>query len=132
MKEVKTIIDEEGNRFEIVVEKDESWFKRTTRSIGDGVKSVADFCKRHPLIALGALATIVDGTCKVTNSVAHARNAKVRSIECKSRTERHYDKSNRLWYDLNRPMTNSEKLEFSRRKADGESDGDILMDMNLI
>lgn len=132
MKEVKTMIDEEGNRFEIVVEKDESWFKRTGRGIGEAVNNVVDFCKKHPIITLMAIGTVVDGTCKVTNSVAHARNAKVRSIECKSRTERHYDKSNRLWYDLNRPMTNSEKLEFSRRKADGESDGDILADMNLI
>lgn len=132
MKEVKTMIDEEGNRFEIVVEKDESWFKRTGRGIGEAVNNVVDFCKKHPIITLMAIGTVVDGTCKITNSVAHARNAKVRAIECTSRTEKHYDRSNRIWYDLDRPMSNNEKLEFSRRKESGESDGEILRDMNLI
>lgn len=132
MKEVKTLVDEEGNRFEIVVEKEESMVKRIANDIRDGAKQTFDFCKKHPFITISAFLALVDGTCKVTNTVTHARNARIREKECTQKSEKHYDRSNRIWYDLDRPMTNNEKLEFSRRKESGESDGEILRDMNLI
>lgn len=133
MKEIKIFEDENGNRYELPVEEDkENWFKRTASKVGDGFKAVGTFVKDHPVIAFMMLSTAVKGGCEITNTISRARNANTKTIDCSARNEKHYDRRNRIWYDLRRPMTNSEKLEFSRRRSEGESDGDILMDMNLI
>lgn len=132
MKEIKIFEDEHGNRFEIPVEKDTNWFKTATNKVGDGLKAVGNFVKEHPVIAFMMLSTAVKGGCEITNTISRAKNANTKAIDCSVRDEKHYDRKNRIWYDLKRPMTKSEKLEFSRRRADGEMDGEILDDMNLI
>lgn len=132
MKEIKIFEDELGNRYEVPVEKDTNWFKQAADKVGNGFKAVGTFVKEHPVIAFMMLSTAVKGGCEITNTISRAKNAQTKAIDCSARDEKHYDRKNRIWYDLRRPMTNSEKLEFSRRKADGESDGEILSDMNLI
>ena len=132
MKEIKIFEDELGNRYEIPVEKDTNWFKTATNKVGDGFKAVGNFVKEHPVIAFMMLSTAVKGGCEITNTISRAKNAQTKAIDCSARDEKHYDRKNRIWYDLKRPMTKSEKLEFSRRRADGEMDGEILDDMNLI
>ena len=132
MKEIKIFEDELGNRYEIPVEKDTNWFKRAANKVENGFKAVGTFVKEHPVIAFMMLSTAVKGGCEITNTISRAKNAQTKSIDCNARDEKHYDRKNRIWYDLRRPMTNSEKLEFSRRRSEGETDGEILSDMNLI
>ena len=132
MKEIKIFEDELGNRYEIPVEKEDNWFKATANKVGNGFKAVGNFVKEHPVIAFMMLSTAVKGGCEITNTISRAKNAQTKAIDCSARDEKHYDRKNRIWYDLKRPMTKSEKLEFSRRRADGEMDGEILDDMNLI
>ena len=48
------------------------------------------------------------------------------------RNRQQYDRSADVWYDLKRPMTNTEKIEFAQRRRKGESVLDILKDMKLI
>ena len=43
-----------------------------------------------------------------------------------------YDRSNGMYYEIKRPMTPSEAMIFSHRKARGELTGDILMSMKLL
>lgn len=132
MKEIKIFEDELGNRYEIPVEKDTNWFKQAADKVGNGFKAVGTFVKEHPVIAFMMLSTAVKGGCEITNTISRAKNAQTKAIDCNARDEKHYDRKNRIWYDLRRPMTNSEKLEFSRRRSEGETDGEILSDMNLI
>ena len=43
-----------------------------------------------------------------------------------------YDRSLGYYYNLKRPMSGTEAMEFSNRKKRGESTGDILRSMNLL
>lgn len=43
-----------------------------------------------------------------------------------------YDRSCDIWYDLKRPMTNNEKIEFAQRRKRGEDVLSILKDMKLV
>jgi beta-galactosidase beta subunit len=43
-----------------------------------------------------------------------------------------YDRSLGYYYNLKRPMSGTEAMEFSQRKKRGESTGDILRSMNLL
>jgi hypothetical protein len=43
-----------------------------------------------------------------------------------------YDRSLGYYYNLKRPMSATEAMEFSQRKKRGESTGDILRSMNLL
>lgn len=43
-----------------------------------------------------------------------------------------YDPSLGVYYDLRRPLTNKEKLELSRRHANGEAIGDILASFKVL
>jgi len=43
-----------------------------------------------------------------------------------------YDRSLGYYYNLKRPMSGTEAMEFSSRKKRGESTGDILRSMNLL
>lgn len=43
-----------------------------------------------------------------------------------------YDRSLGYYYNLKRPMSGTEAMEFSNRKKRGETTGDILRSMNLL
>lgn len=43
-----------------------------------------------------------------------------------------YDKRHDITYELVRPMTNEEKIEFGRRVSDGETVGEVLKSLKLL
>lgn len=80
-------------------------------------------------LALGSIAVV--GGKKFTDFVKSLRPTQSeldrRWQECHV-----YDRSLGFHYELKRPMTGSEAIEFSQRKANGERTGDILRSMRLL
>ena len=53
-------------------------------------------------------------------------------MQDKKRENRVYDPSLGQWWDLNKPLTNNERLEMETRVANGELRGDVLKDMGKL
>ena len=61
----------------------------------------------------------------------HNKHAQVKAMDhLKNRMI--YDNRNGLYFETKRNMTNSERLEYSRRRDNGEHTADILRDMRIL
>lgn len=97
-----------------------------------GVSNARRWVAEHPqetvAIALGT-ATIIGSAAK--GGVAVSREIR-RVTEDRDERLRVWDPVNGIYLYTKRPMTGAQKLEFSRRAADGESRAEILQDMKIL
>lgn len=134
--------DKDGNQVkEIVITKTpfgekvkEKYEKVKTKTVS-AVKEIGGFVADHPLATLLIVSSGVKLITAGANAYAHVKNANSRSRELdrdESREQSVYDRRNGIYYLTCRPMTVTEKIEFSNRRKNGEDVGEILADMNLI
>lgn len=97
-----------------------------------GVRKVGDFMKENRetlVVVVPAAAVGIKSLTRGVNAIAK-RSAVKREI--KDRQTRFYDhRLGKYWY-TKRPLKANEQLEVSRRKAAGESYGDIFRSMRLL
>ncbi len=103
--------------------------KETTKKVTDrvkhDVKEVTQFVQNNPE-ATAAICGLGVAACKKTATMTKARS------EQQHREKTVWDAQSGQWYLLKRPMTNSQKSEFARRKACGERADQILISMRLL
>lgn len=133
MAEEKKVILEttDGEKIELNVQK-EAWYKKAWRTTKDTASKIVNVVSEHPIATLILVSAAVNGTCKIMNSTAAIKRANTQAEALNRGKLEYYDRRRDLYYSLRRPMTNSENMEFSRRKREGEDAGEILADMNLI
>lgn len=98
------------------------------RCAGQNVKQIGKWAFSHPVEAgtiATAGATIIGGTSKIVSKIAKAHAEK-------DRMKRYYDPRQFNWVRTRRELTGKEKIEFSRRRDNGESVTSILESMGLI
>lgn len=88
-------------------------------------KKAWKWVKENQTFVMMMTPVILEGVLTVGKSVSR-RNEKIQ-LERKI-----YDRSNGHSYHMRRSLSNDEWLEFDRRKASGESVGEILLDMKAI
>ena len=102
--------------------------KRACKNTREGIKNLITWSAEHPMeasaIATG-VTTVVAGTTKVIKKAA-----KTRAEE--ERMRRYYDPKTYNWVTCRRELTGKEKIEFSRRRENGESVTRILESMGLV
>lgn len=102
--------------------------KRACKNTQKGIKNLITWSAEHPMeasaIATG-ITTVVAGTTKVIKKAA-----KTRAEE--ERMRRYYDPKTYNWVTCRRELTGKEKIEFSRRRENGESVTRILESMGLV
>lgn len=95
---------------------------------GDEIKKGASWCVNNPEKA-SVIATVgmtaIAGTAKVAKNVSKAHAEK-------ERLRRYYDPKTFNWVTCRRELTGKEKVEFSRRRENGESVTRILESMGLL
>lgn len=126
-----TIETVEGETIELNVEK-EKWYKRAWNKTTKTVKDIVEVAIDHPVatsIVVGSAVKLIDS---VVNGVVRVENAKTKKIESSNGNTTFYDDRNHVNYELRRPLTNSQKIEITIRKNNGEEVYQILEDMNLI
>lgn len=133
MAEEKKVILEttDGEKIELNVQK-EAWYKKAWNKTKEATSKIVDVVSEHPIATLILVTTAINGTCKIMNSTAAIKRANTQAEALNRGKLEYYDRRRDLYYSLRRPMTNSENMEFSRRKREGEDAGEILADMNLI
>lgn len=106
-------------------------FKRELkrRQIKEKIDKAWTFCKEHPAESLALGTTIVGGLFGLAKR--HDRNSAIREQQ-RLKDEYIYDRSLGSYWKLRRKRTPGENLEIERRKAAGESLGNILSDMKLL
>lgn len=70
----------------------------------------------------------ISGVIALGKSIARHED----KMQDKKRESRVYDPSLGQWWDLNKPLTNNERLEMETRVANGELRGDVLKDMGKL
>lgn len=96
------------------------------------VRKISDFIKenRETLVVVVPAAAV--GIKSLTRGVSSVAKRSTVKHEIKDRQTRFYDhRLGQYWY-TKRPLKASEQLEVSRRKAAGESYGDIFRSMRLL
>lgn len=121
----------DGEKIELNVQK-EKWYKRAWEKTKTTTKFVVDKVIEHPLATVIVVSSITKLACGVMDSYAGVKRANNQKQELNRGKFEYYDRSTDLYYRLKRPMTNSENIEFTIRKRNGEDAYSILSDMNLI
>ena len=104
-------------------------FENFKYSIKEKCRRTVDYLKDNKevlLVVIPVVAGAVAGTIKLATKVAN--NHKVETIKRKYI----YDPSGGFYWPTRRPLTGAEKLELDERHRNGESYGQILVDMKLL
>lgn len=133
MEDKKKIILEtkEGEKVELNVQK-EPWYKKAWEKTKSATTFVVDKVIEHPLATVIVVSSITKLACGVMDSYAGVKRANNQKQELNRGKFEYYDRSTDLYYRLKRPMTNTENIEFTIRRKNGEDAYYILSDMNLI
>jgi hypothetical protein len=121
----------DGEKIELKVQK-EKWYKRAWETTKNTTKKVVDTVIEHPLATVIILGGATKLVCGVMDSYAGVKRANNQREQLTKGETTYYDRKYDVYYNLRRPMTNSESIELSLRKERGEFVGNILEDMNLI
>ena len=87
------------------------------------------WCGEHKEVFVGVAAAVVSGVFEV---VKIAAKADARSEEKELKELYIYDRSMGHYWKLRRKLTNAEYRELERRRAEGESMGEILESMRVL
>lgn len=98
------------------------------RKVKEKAIKAKDFVVRNKETIIVAAPFVIAGLSEVNK----AANRHERAKEDKIRNSRIYDPSLGCWWDLKKPLSNTERLEMELRISNGERRGDILRDMKKI
>lgn len=104
-------------------------FENFKWSVKDKCRRTVDYLKENKevlLVVLPLAGAAVAGTIKLTTKVVN--NHRVETIKKKYI----YDPSGGFYWPTRRALTGAEKLELDERHRNGESYGQILVDMKLL
>lgn len=106
-------------------------FKYKTK---DKIDGVIRWVKEKPEQAAIVGSVVIVGADKIVHVIKKWKS--IQPTQAELDREWHdthvYDRSLGYYYNLKRPMSGTEAMEFSQRKKRGESTGDILRSMNLL
>ena len=104
-------------------------FENFKWTVKDKCRRTVDYLKENKevlLVVLPLAGAAVAGTIKLATKVVN--NHRVETIKRKYI----YDPSGGFYWPTRRPLTGAEKLELDERHRNGESYGQILVDMKLL
>lgn len=114
-KETKEVISEKWNSFK-------DWSKKK-------FNEAKIWCGEHKELVVGVVPVLITGFFEV---IKIASKADAREEEKELKELYIYDRSMGHYWKLRRRLTNSEYREIERRRAEGESMGEILEDMRVL
>lgn len=106
-------------------------FKYKTK---DKIDGAIRWVKEKPEQAAIVGSVVIVGADKLFKGIKKLKELQPTQAELDRRWhETHiYDRSQGMYYEIKRPMSTTEAMTFSHRKARGELTGDILMSMKLL
>lgn len=126
-------MDNRENIIDMEVQYKSRWekFKYKTK---DKIDGAIRWVKEKPQEAAILGSVIIVGADKIVHVIKKWKS--IQPTQAELDREWHdthvYDRSLGYYYNLKRPMSGTEAMEFSQRKKRGESTGDILRSMNLL
>lgn len=102
---------------------------KAKEKVSEGVETVVETVKNHPMETFTLVCLAVPGILKCTNSAirAHQQNQLTRYNECDV-----YDpRTGTHWY-IKKPLTSRQKLNLEEQYKTGRNKGDILREMGML